>query len=148
MQFKSEEDAGLAWQRRLSWKTYQVLTGSSASGDHTWLLVHLCKYYTPKTRMPRSHSGSVSEHFSLKRLRPLFFTVPTLERPPPPPCTPRGEQSPPVVCLVSGLAVPMAPVLFPVLWDGRPEGRHSRSIPASSGKGSPTTARVCAGLAG
>jgi len=29
--------------------------------------------YTQKTRTPRSRSGSVSEHFSLKRLRTLFF---------------------------------------------------------------------------
>lgn len=97
--------------------------------------------------MPRSRSGSVSEHFSLQTLRPLFFAAPTLERPLPP-CTLRRDQSPWAVCSVLGLPAPMGPVLFPMSWGGQLEGKHSRSIPVSSGKGLPTTARVCAGLAG
>lgn len=73
VRFGSEEGARLPSQGQLSWKTHRLLTGSSASGDHTLLLVHRCKYHIQKTRMPRSRSGSVSEHFSLKRLRPLFL---------------------------------------------------------------------------
>lgn len=104
------------------------------------------EYYTQKTRMPRSCSDSVSERFSLQRLRPLFSAVPTLGRPQPP-CTLsrakplRGPLGFEVSC-PSGSCV----ISHAVGWLTGGEG--SRSIPGSSGKGWPASARVCAGLAG
>lgn len=77
------------------------------------------EYYTQKTRMPRSCPGSVSERFSLQRLRPLFSALPTLGRALLPCALSRAK---PLVRLVLGLAAVVAPVLFPMLWDGWPRG--------------------------
>lgn len=89
------------------------------------------EYYTQKTRMPRSCPGSVSERVSLQRLRPLFSALPTLGRALLPCALSRAK---PLARLVLGLAAAVAPVLFPMLWDGWLEGRVPGASPGPLGR--------------
>lgn len=142
-QLRSEEDAGPACQRWLSWNTWRLW---QQFWDHPRLPGQLCKYSTQEqgchgAALALCQSILASEDWGpCSLLSPPCNALATLHS--------EGEQSPRMGCLVSGWAAPMAPVLFPVPRDGQPEGRHSRSVLVASGKGSPTTARVCSGLAG